>query len=225
MPKGIPFLYRPAGRKQIHLHLYLSFMSANSTLPRQHSGAHFDVQAVTELKSREEAQYHYAACREKLLHISLWGTYSGEGPEVFILTDKNGDAVSRPAIVGDHVKIFLPGPHSFKADGADWVRVEQIHEERHKHLDEVLTAITLRPCGNPCVEDPTVAHFYEAQSTNTLVVCRHRTQVSASVHGRNEAVNLATDWLDCLRNLSVALPARIGLSNPHWKKLAKSLIC
>ena len=196
-----------------------------TNVPKQRKGAHFDVKVAAQLKDREEAEYHYTACREKLLHISLWGTYSGEGAEVFILTDAEGNEVHRSAEVGDHVKIHLPGPHSFKADGADWVRVESIIEEKNKKLDEVLTAITLRPCANPCLKENDIAHFYDNESTNTLIVCRHKIEISASIHGRNELMNTKTDWLDKLRNTIVALPAKIGLSDPHWKKLAEGLIC
>ena len=194
------------------------------TVPSQRKGAHFDIKTLVHLNDREEALYHYATCREKLLHISLWGTYSGEGPKVFILIDVDGNEVHRCAEVGDYVKIHLPGPRSFKGDGADWVRVERIHEEKNKRLDEVLIAITLRPCVNPHLQDKDIAHFYDDHSTNTLIVCRHKTEINASIHGRNELMNTETDWLDRLRNMVVALPAKAGFSNPHWKKLAKGLI-
>jgi hypothetical protein len=196
-----------------------------AAIPPQRKGAHFDVKVAEQMKDREEAVYHYTNCREKLLHVSLWGTYSGDGPEVFILTDAEGNQVHRAGEVGDHVKIHLPGPRSFKGDGADWVRVERIYEDRNKQLDEVMTAITLRPCANPCLKDNEIAHFYDDQSTNTILVCRHKIEISASAHGRNELINTETDWLDQVRNLAVGLPAKAGLSTPHWKKLAKGLIC
>lgn len=202
-----------------------SFTMQKTNIPKQRRGSHFDIRVASQTDQREEAIYHYNACREKLLHVSLWGIYSGEGQETFILTDASGNRLHRQAETGDYIKIHLPGPRSFKTDGADWVRIEKIHEERNKLLDEVLTAITMRPCANPCTKDATIAHFYDERSTNTLLVCRHRTEVSASVHGRNESVNLDTDWLDRLRNVVVAMPAKAGLSNPHWKKLAKGLIC
>jgi len=197
----------------------------NVIVPAQKKGASFDVRAEVQMKDREEAVYHYSNCREKLLHISLWGVYLGETPETFILTDPAGNEQHRAAQMGDCVKIHLPGPRSLHGDGADWVRVEQITEDRNKMLDEILTAITLRPCANPCLKSGETAHFFDERSTNTLIVCRHKTVVTSSIHGRNELMNTETDWLEYLRNLAVALPAKAGLSNPHWKKLAKALIC
>jgi hypothetical protein len=141
-----------------------------------------------------------------------------------VLTDATGNTIKRDAAEGDHIKIHLPGPRSSTGDGADWVRIEKIMEERNKLLDEVFSAMTVRPCPNPHLNSKKVAHFYEGRSSNTFMVCRHKTEIVASVHGRNELVNTDTNWLDYFRNLIVALPAKAGLSNPHWRKLAKGLI-
>ena len=193
-------------------------------IPRQKQGASFDVKANIMLDERAEAIRHYQACRERLLSISLWGVYSREDKKMFMLTDSKGKKLYRAAKTGDFVKIHLPGPRLLKGDGADWVKVERIAEERNQLLDEIFTVITLRPCKNPTVSDKDVAHFYDDRSTNTFLICRHRTDVICSIHGRNESVNTDTDWLDYVRNLVVALPAKAGLSNPHWKKLAGGLI-
>jgi hypothetical protein len=61
-------------------------------------------------------------------------------------------------------------------------------------------------------------------TTNTFLVCRHRIEIVCSIHGRNEQINTDTDWLGLVPNLMVALPAKAGLSNPHWKKLAEGLV-
>jgi hypothetical protein len=129
-----------------------------------------------------------------------------------------------PVAEGDRVKIHLPGPRSFIGNGEDWVFVEKIIEERNKRLDEVFTAMTFRPGPNPTAGKTAVAHFFGKATTVTFLVCRHRTEIVASIHGRNEKINLDTDWMDMFRNMAVAIPAKIGLSNPHWKSLAKGLI-
>jgi hypothetical protein len=193
-------------------------------IPRQKKGAHFDVRASIPLDERALAIQHYLACRQRLFHVSLWGVYARENTRTFVLTDMKGRSIYRKAKVGDLIKVHLPGPRSWKGDGADWVRVEHIREETNERLDEVYTAILLRPCANPTLKSNEVAHFYDAESTNTLLVCRHKTEVIASIHGRNEQVNTDTDFFDQLRNLVVALPAKAGLSNPHWRKLAEGLI-
>jgi hypothetical protein len=166
----------------------------------------------------------YERAKERLLDVSHWGDYAHEASDGFILTDALGNVVKRQAEEGDHIKIHLPGPRSASGDGADWVRIEKIMEERNKMLDEIFTAMTVRPCPNPHATEKTVAHFYDDRSTNTFLICRHKIELIASIHGRNELVNTDTNWLDLFRNLMVALPAKAGLSNPHWQKLAKGLI-
>jgi hypothetical protein len=97
-------------------------------------------------------------------------------------------------------------------------------EERNKRLDEVFTAMTFRPGPNPTAAESAIAHFFGKATTVTFLVCRHKTEIIASIHGRNEKINMDTDWMNMFRNMIVAIPAKVGLSNPHWKSLAKGLI-
>jgi hypothetical protein len=193
-------------------------------IPAQRKGASFDIREAFSVAERSEAIAGYNAAKRRLLDISRWGNYAREAPETFILTDALGNVVKRPAVEGDHIKIHLPGPRLTSGDGADWVVIEKIMEERNKILDEIFIAMTVRPCPNPHLTQKKVAHFYDDHSTNTFLVCRHKIELTASIHGRNELVNTETNWLDFLRNLMVALPAKAGLSNPHWRRLAKGLI-
>jgi hypothetical protein len=193
-------------------------------IPRQKKGAHFDVRHQLSVADRETAKEHYALARERLLRISEWAVYAGEAPDGFLLTDGNGQLASRPAQEGDKIKIHLTAPFSWFGAGADWVVIEKIREEKNKLLDEIFTAMTVRPCQDPCSEKMEVAHFYDDSSSNTFLVCRHRIELVASIHGRNERVNTGTDWLASVRNMLIALPSKAGLSNPHWKSLAKGLI-
>jgi len=187
-------------------------------IPAQQKG---DIREAFSVDERDEAVTRYEAAKKCLLDVSNWGNYAHEAPDGFILADGLGNVVKRPAEEDDHIKIHLPGPRSAAGDGADWVLIEKIMEERNKMLDEIFIAMTVRPCPNPHLAEKTVAHFYDDRSTNTFLVCRHKTELIASIHGRNELVNTDTNWLDYLRNLMVALPAKAGLSNPHWRRLAK----
>jgi hypothetical protein len=193
-------------------------------VPRQKKGASFDIRESRMLTDREDAVAKYLKAKHRLLQVSQWGELAGEPPDTFKLTDSEGNGLERDAREGDRIKIHLPGPLSLIGGGEDWVVIEKIIEEKNLRLDEFFTAMTLRPGPNPCSEKSVVAHFFGKYSTNTLLVSRHRTEIVASIHGRNEQVNTETDWLDMLRNMLVALPAKAGLSNPHWKQLAKSLI-
>jgi len=193
-------------------------------VPRQKAGASFDIRETIMFDDREDAIEKYLVARERLFDVSHWGNFAGEAPDTFKLTDSLGNELKRPVQEGDRVKIHLPGPRSFIGNGEDWVQVEKFIEERNKRLDEVFTAMTFRPGTNPTAVKSPIAHFFGKATTVTFLVCRHRTEIVASVHGRNEKINLDTDWMDVFRNMVVAIPAKVGLSNPHWKSLAKGLI-
>lgn len=193
-------------------------------IPKQKTGASFDIRETMMEDDRAIAVEKYSAARLRLFNVSQWGTFAGEASESFKLTDGLGNELDRPAQEGDRVKIHLPGPRSFIGNGEDWVHVEKIIEERNKRLDEVFTAMTFRPGTNPTTVKSPIAHFFGKATTVTFLVCRHRTEIVTSIHGRNEKINLDTDWMDMFRNMIVAIPAKVGLSNPHWKSLAKGLI-
>ena len=193
-------------------------------IPQQQKGASFDIRESTILGDREDAVIKYTEIKSRLLNVSRWGEFAGEAADTFVLTDAYGNELDREASEGDLIKIHLPGPRSLIGDGEDWVLIEKIYEERNKRLDEIFTALRVRPNRNPVVKTPAIAHFFGKYTTNTFLVCRHRTEITSSIHGRNEQINTDTDWLDIIRNLMVAIPAKAGLSNPHWKKLAKGLI-
>lgn len=193
-------------------------------IPQQKKGASFDIRESIMLADRKDAVHRYAAVKNRLLNVLLWGELAGEARDTFVLTDAQGKRINREAREGDLIKIHLPGPRSLIGDGEDWVSIERIYEQSNKRLDEVFTALTVRPNRNPVAKSPAIAHFFGQYTTNTFLVCRHRTEIVSSIHGRNEQINIDTDWLDLIRNLMVAIPAKIGLSNPHWKRLAKGLI-
>lgn len=194
------------------------------TIPAQKKGASFDVRHSMVRSERDEAIALYEATKSRLLCVSQWGELAGEPPGTFVLTDASGRKLDTEAREGDLIKIHLPGPRNLIGQGEDWVVIEKIFEEKNRRLDEVITAMTVRPSRNPAAENSAVAHFFGKYTTNTFLVCRHLIEVVCSIHGRNEQINTDTDWLDLLRNMMVALPAKAGLSNPHWKRLAKGLL-
>ncbi|MFI5162872.1 MAG: hypothetical protein ACHQHN_16440 [Sphingobacteriales bacterium] len=194
-------------------------------IPQQKKGSSFDVRESVIPGDREEAVIRYTEAKNRLLSVSQWGEFAGEAADTFVLTDKDGNDLNREAQEGDLVKIHLPGPRNLIGGGEDWVLIEKIYEERNKRLDEIFTAITIRPNLNPAAKNPAIAHFFGKYTTNTFLVCRHKMEIVSSIHGRNEQTNTDTDWLDVIRNLMIAIPAKVGLSNAHWKRLAKGLIC
>jgi hypothetical protein len=176
------------------------------------------------ISERAEAMRRYTDARECLLNVSHWGLFAGEVPESFILTDSAGNQVERLAKEGDMIKVHLTAPFSWLGNEANWVVIEKIMGKKNKILDEIFIAMTVRTCTDPCSDKNKIAHFYEQCSSNTLMICRHKIEIIASIHGRNEKVNTNTSWLELFRNMAVALPSKAGFSNPHWKSLAKGFV-
>lgn len=147
----------------------------------------------------------------------------------FALTDASGKPVSpaRPPKVGDYLKIDIPGPGPDGGKGYDWVRVESIKSEGNATTPKQSTAITVRPSaapGSPAGTPP--AHFYGSSTTNTFVVERNGTNVTAGVYGRNEVPNTdsGNSTVDIARNYGVAKGAMNGASNPQWVNLTNGLL-
>lgn len=85
--------------------------------------------------------------------------------------------------------------------------------------------MTLQPCANPTSDDPDTAHFYQADSTNTLVIKRLGNCVLAAAHGRNEVNNTSeVPLLDRTRNKMVTLGAKLGLGAVQWQTLTDAFV-
>ncbi|MGZ3767448.1 MAG: hypothetical protein ACXVA2_22480 [Mucilaginibacter sp.] len=195
-----------------------------AAIPAQKKGASFDVSESISLRDRTETIADYEAAKQRLLRVSNWGEIAGEDPGTFVLTDRWGKEIGGDADEGDLIKIHLPGPRNLIGGGEDWVSIEKIHEEENHDADMAHLTMTIRPHLNPFTRNKAIAHFFGKCTTNTFLVCRHGNKITGSIHGRNEQINTNTDWMDLVRNLLVALPAQAGLSNLHWKRLAKGLI-
>jgi hypothetical protein len=64
-------------------------------IPRQKTGASFDIREMKMEADRETAIEKYTAARANLFDISHWGILSGEAPDTFKLTDRLGNELDR----------------------------------------------------------------------------------------------------------------------------------
>ena len=170
----------------------------------------------------EQAIKHFELVRSRLLDINNWHRVCKSSCK-FYLVDEQDLTIKSVPVVGDFIKIDIPGPATKSGRGFDWVRVEAITDGSNS-AGEII-AITVRPHQNPEEEQKNIAHFFTEDSTSTFIITRLNNYITTEMHGRNETQNVHTSvFKDNMRNRMVALSALLGLSYPQWKCLVKGLI-
>ena len=198
-------------------------MTANDNIPHQHSGASLDVACSKTFSTTQEAANAYDALRNKLLLVYNWQQYAGEALANFTLYGQEGEPVEREAQEKDYFRINIPGPDNPSGDGDDWVRVQQITEERNE--GEAFLSIIVRPVACPLNNDRDVAHFFTCEASSTFIIRQKGNEVFAEVHGRNEKPNIkGVAVTDKIRNSLVATGSVFGFSKIQWKNLTDGLI-
>lgn len=218
----------PIGNKlQIIRHRFLrsykKLMQEPSIIPDNNSGASSDTTYEFIAPDAKSAVSVFESAKQKLLKVNNWHQYSGKASAVFQLTDEKGNKVYRPAQLGDHFKIDIPGPGSSTGEGNDWVQIEAI--EHTVNDDEEILAMRVRPTDNPENNKKDVAHFFTDEASSTFSVSKQGNKIIAAVNGRNEKPNVKADKLiDKVRNAIVGTTAIFGLNKPQWKSLVKGLL-
>lgn len=195
----------------------------NSFIPKQQVGSKLDLTSIAKLDSNAAAISFFQVVKQRLLDINQWDEICNAPSAVFRLINAKNQQIVGLVQEGDYIRINIPGPGTKVGAGYDWVRVESISEKNT--AEAMLLSITVRPSHPPLHASAGVAHFFQATATSTFQIKRFGNIVQASIHGRNELPNYKNMILtDKLRNTVVAWLAKIGLSYPQWKLLAKGLV-
>ena len=189
-------------------------------IPAQHKGKDMDISDSIEFENEIQAKNFYLEAKNRLLEINNWDQVAKVPVSTFEHLDAFGKHSEEKPQEGDFVKIDIPGPGLWTASGYDYVQIEQINESSESSHD--LITLTLRPSAMPHQEDDhETKHFFKNMATSSFQVKRDGKTVEASYFGRNEMMNLDLDsLLDRLRNLFVALGAKLGASYPQWSEYA-----
>jgi len=196
----------------------------NDNIPAQQKGNHHDTVEQITVKTREHAIRLYHEARLRLLDMSKWSQVANGPSSEFTLTDSEGHKITRLVQQGDKLKIDLPGPGALIGGGNDWVEIEHIQDELDSFSDTEVTSIRVRPTRNPESDQAAVAHFFNNDATNTFLIKRTGTTVSAEIHGRNEIPNTHGNFIDVVRHIGVAMSSMFGFAKPQWKHLAEGLL-
>lgn len=193
-------------------------------IPKQRLGEYLDVKEERTFATETEAVDFFSIARKRLLDVNHWAKLAGTALSSFQLTNAFGNVVDRYAEVGDYLRIDIPGPGTALGKGYDWVKIEEIAEEREAGMDMI--SLRARPASNPLsATSNETAHFLTEQATSTFQIKRIGRHIYAEEHGRNEQANTYTaSTVDNLRNMLVGWAAMVGFSYPQWKALVKGLI-
>lgn len=193
-------------------------MDQPSLVPGQQLGAHSEVTHEVTCADNQSATQLFQLASLRLRNVNEWQQYcDGSGSE-FRLFDNEGNEQVRPARVGDHIRIDIPGPGSAAGKGFDWVKVEAINSEVINGGHAL--SMRVRPTTSPVTDDDAIAHFFDAHATSTFSVNVQDNIVTAAIYGRNEQPNTNASTSDNIRNTVIAIGAIAGLNQPQWKRLA-----
>jgi hypothetical protein len=193
-------------------------------VPPQHEGGKKDIEHKVTAIDDDDARKLFFIARNRLLDVNRWHELA-DGPSArFTLTDAKANDLHRTAEKNDYFKIDLPGPGTIEGEGFDWVFIEEVDDRSDSTGPSERIAMRVRPSEHP-EKGENVAHFFSDHATSTFMVERNGREVTASVLGRNEVPNTATNKvIDKVRNAVVGTTAIAGLSNIQWKNLVKGLI-
>lgn len=192
-------------------------------IPQQYVGSQTNAEETIELSSEQEAIDFFRVVKNRFLNVNEWYKIAELPMSAFKLTDYSGQEVNRPVIEGDYFRIDIPGPGTQTGKGYDWVKVEELSEEKSENKE--LITLKARPAPNPQNNDENTAHFFTDEAVSTFQVKRIGNKIFAEEHGRNEVANTDTrHGLDNMRNAIVGWAAKIGVSYPQWKGLVKGWI-
>lgn len=196
---------------------------ADQTIPENKEGAEVNVEESIELSSHDEAVEYFGVVKERFLNISSWKDLAGTLSAGFALTNEQGQEIDTFPRKGNYFKIDIPAPGIISGEGYDWVRVEEVTEEKEGDCEYI--AIRVRPASSPVNEKKDVAHFYTDEATSNFIVRRDGTKITAGVYGRNEKPNVKSETLlDKARNAIVGSGAITGFASLQWKGLVNGLL-
>ncbi|MGN0022132.1 MAG: hypothetical protein ACI35Z_15115 [Sphingobacterium hotanense] len=193
-------------------------------IPPQVEGKKLDIDELIEFEKSIEAKAFYLEAKDRLLNISNWFAIASLPASSFEHLDRQGKSSNQMPQEGDFIKIDIPGPGLLSTGGYDYVRIEQISESNTTGSETI--TMTVRPSSKPDdSDDEETKHFFQSLATSSFQINRVGNTVHASYYGRNEVINLEMDsFVDRIRNLFIALSAKLGASYPQWKALVNGFL-
>lgn len=193
-------------------------------IPSQTKGGFHDTVSMHCTNTASTAMECYEKLEARLSSVNEWHTFSDNVKAKFTLFDAKTQQPTDGLKKGDLIRIEVPGIGNPSGRGYDWTKIWDI-KISEKEQAYPFFALTIGPCPAPDTIDGPVAHFYNAESTNTFIVRRIGTCIYAEVHGRNEIENTSeVPLLDTVRNKAVAIGGKLGIGSLNWLGFTQALL-
>ncbi|MCA6066033.1 hypothetical protein JI747_002515 [Chryseobacterium sp. RG1] len=194
-------------------------------VPIQKKGSYHDTEAKKSYADQEQVNEGFNTLKERFMLINNWKSYCGEGFADFKLFDSEGKMVERFPLIGDYIRIDIPGPGTVEAKGYDWVEITDLFEEQTHGICLNFMMMTCRPSKNPQNKTSEhIVHFYSDHATSTFAIFKGRDFIEAGIYGRNETPNMDSEFIDKARNFLIAAGGMIGISKIQWKTLVDGFL-
>nr|WP_315034013.1 hypothetical protein [uncultured Chryseobacterium sp.] len=194
-------------------------------VPIQKKGSYHDTESKRKYVHSEPTEKAFSILRERLLSINNWKSYCGDEFADFKLFESEGKMVNRFPLIGDYIRIDIPGPGTLEDKGFDWVQIVDLSEGQTDSVWLDFVMLTCRPSKNPKdKKSEHIIHFYSDEASSTFGVFKGRDFIQAGIYGRNETPNMDAKFLDKARNLLIAAGGMVGVSKIEWKTLANGLL-
>lgn len=195
-------------------------------IPEQNNGGLHDTVSEKCFGTEVVAKDQFQLVKSRFFEINHWQKFAGEMTANFQLFDTKAKRINRKPQLGDFVKIEIPGPGNRVGDGADWVKIVEMNEEKFDFDERCF--MRFRPTNNPMmdsIEKDSVAHFFSQEASSNFLIYRKAHCIYAQIHGRNEVNNTSTEQVsDKIRNVIVGVAGKMGLGKIQWKLLTDGFL-
>ncbi|KQS91685.1 hypothetical protein [Chryseobacterium sp. Leaf394] len=189
-------------------------------VPQQLGGGFHDSESVRNMKPDEDVDVQFHLLKERFFAVNYWKNFCPGSTADFKLCNYKGEIIERLPQKGDYVRIDIPGPGGTVGRSYDWVVIDWIDFGSDNRI-----LIQCSPSKDPKFPDSKkIAHFFSDKSTSTFVIAKGADCILAGVYGRNESPNLNSGFVNCIRNLIIAVGASLGFSKIQWKCFVEGML-
>ena len=166
----------------------------------------------------QQARQAFEHSRQKLFEVDRWSDLPGINSTFQVFDAAGNKSGAGKPVVGDYIKIILPGPAP-----ENWVKVTDLREE--ENMAEFVVHPSPAPASqtdNPAV----VKHFFSKEASSAFRVERQGNVIKAFEIGRNEVINNqgAEAGDRAVVNTLVAEGGWAGFQALQWDKLTRYLV-
>lgn len=182
--------------------------------------------------SPRQANEVFLRAQLRIMDVNSWADIIGVKGQSFRLFNNKGQLAKRTARPGDLIEIKLPLDPTMRTY---WVKVEKLLV-KHVSKDTDSLYLVVRPTANPKLsyKKGVTDHFFERAATNSFIITRSKTTLTAEVHGLNEKANTSETrvWTDAAENLAISEmgwgvqqdgKAGLGFQKLVWNRLNANL--